>query len=250
MNAMMKRAVMAIIRRAMPFTVVTKGGWLGFDTIQSACIYVGARGGGTVYVGPGTYFETIIVEYDHVNIRGAGRQVSILDGREHGTAILFEGNWCSMQDFTINTTPGQGANTGYCVYVRGSYFSGMRLASTSADAYAFYHDTGVACTWMDNTIPADFHDGYNAIDGTQDRAIYVANHVKGGGLLGYNVGGDHSIMVANSCDGTGAMTYGMIISANAANSTMVANNTTNVLSTDHWDNSTGATATNASNEAS
>ena len=173
--------------------------------------------------------------------------VTYIDAEEAGEAISFQGDWCSMSDLTVNTTPG-GGTSGQALMVEGSYFSAIRIANERSDANFVYHNTGVACHFSNCTVPADNHDSYNALDGTQEKAIYIGNHMIGGGLLGYSVNGDHSIMVANIFDGTGAATFGFLAGAGAANTTVVGNNSHDVLSTDFWDQA--GTGTFASNETS
>ena len=53
----LKKLVAQWVRGWLPFTVVTKGGWLGFSVIQDAVDYCGTRGGGLVFIGPGTFRE-------------------------------------------------------------------------------------------------------------------------------------------------------------------------------------------------
>lgn len=70
-----------------------------FATIQEAVN--AADPCATIWVATGTYFESIIVDKDHLTIIGEDKHTTILDGNESRTPVKIAGNNITVQGFTI-----------------------------------------------------------------------------------------------------------------------------------------------------
>ena len=239
----LKKLIAQWVRAWLPFTVVTKGGWLGFSTIQDAVDYCGGRGGGLVFIGPGTYNEAVDIADDYVNIGGCGMGVTKI--RPEGAAqygVKLSGDYCSASFMQIDTEYGAGAGTpdyGSACQAEADYGMFFRILNTTSDYHGF--DLGSGGSWQVIShciIPADSHDFY-AVAATSPKSIFANNYFASGG--GYNVSidgvADGTTMTGNICDGLGATIYGIVISTNCENCVVVGNWVGRFLGTDVWERS-------------
>ena len=237
----LKKLVAQWMRAWLPFTVVTKGGWLGFNVIQDAVDYCGARGGGLVLIGPGTYYEGVTISDDYVNIVGSGMGVTTIYGvGTHG--VQLDGDYCSASSMTIDTEQGSGViYTGHACIANGNYGMFFRILNNESDAQAFTTgSSGLTQVISHCIIPAYAHDGY-AVDTQSPKGIFTSNSLRSGGGYNFMIGGtaDQTVVQGNIIDGDGGTStiYGIVISTNAENCIVTGNWVGNFLGTDVWERS-------------
>ena len=238
----LKKLVAQWVRGWLPFVVVTKGGWLGYTKIQSAVDYCGARGGGLVFIGPGTYNEAVDLTEDYVNIVGCGMGVTVIKASGANVGLTMTGDYCSAYNLQIDSEEGGG---GYEPGVKmvGDYGLAFRILNNESDGDGFKADSaGMAQVVSHCIIPADNHDGY-AVTVAGPKCIFTSNSFRSGG--GYNFmiegTGDEIVMAGNIIDGDGggSTIYGIVINTNAENCLVSANWVGNFLTQnpDIWDKS-------------
>lgn len=246
----LKKMVAAWIRGWLPFVIVTKGGWAGFSCIQDAANFCGARGGGQVYIGPGTWNENINVTHDYVQLIGSGWGVTKIHGGSTGAGVKLTGDWGLLRDMTIDNSFGGGHAGAGAIHIIGSNCTCIRVESAESDNHGFYSITGSNLMIHNCRVVADNHDLY-AMDLGQPNSIVTACYTAFGGS--YNIvfegTADHSVAVANVCNGnSNAVTYGIIFETGADNCVAAGNNVFDMSSTDIWDRA--ATGTVSANEIS
>ena len=105
----LKKIVAQWVRAWLPFTVVTKGGWLGFSDVQTAADFCGARGGGMVFIGPGHWYQAVEVSHDYVTLFGCGPGVTIIESiKNHGPGVTLTGEYTAAWNMEINSESGGG----------------------------------------------------------------------------------------------------------------------------------------------
>lgn len=77
-------------------------------TIEAACAYAGALGGGSVHLQEGTYTANVVIDEDEILLEGEGWN-TIIDGAALGNAVTVSGDRCSIIDLQV-TTPAGGGN--------------------------------------------------------------------------------------------------------------------------------------------
>ena len=192
------------IRGGRASATVDADGHGDFSSIQAAVEFVEARGGGTVFIRAGTYYEAVSVTENYVHIIGEGWNTiidgnGIASGQYQVTFTSVVG--CSISNLKIQGTAGQSANYGNLNSATSDDILFFRVWSKDSDDTAMLIGGGatvIACR-VDNPDGAGIQTG--AVDvANGDVPIVIACHVDGAATagLGFNADtSDYSIGVAN-----------------------------------------------------
>ena len=215
---------------ALPQNPLTKpmatAGWLyvggggpgNYTTIQSAID--AALEGDTIYVYPGTYNENIIIDKPLLTLRGAGRDITTIQGNNLNATIELRRQNFMIQGFTIKN---DGSQTGIYTITSASVhsFTDNIFTMTSRGIHLFYssENTITGNLFYDNTNSGAYleignnntisdNEFYNNTDNgiflTGCGAVFIENNTfrnNGNGIHGYNDNGNiirNNVIESNS----------------------------------------------------
>lgn len=155
-----------------------------------------------VFVGPGTYYENVIIDRDDFTLRGAGRE-TVIDGGEIDDGITPRGNNINIESIGMKTSSSSPQTYNRCINSNSS-ISNIRIKGCH---FLESDHAAIRINNMTDSIIANcrFESGINspAITADMVRGIIANCHILGNGGNGIRARGDDMIITNNIINSVG-----------------------------------------------
>ena len=194
---------------------------IDYPTIQKAIDI--AYDGATIYVGPGTYFENLVIDKS-LKLVGSGSNTTVIDGNRNGIAIVITATNVVINSFTIK-------NAAFCcVYIKGTTNVVIRnniIKNTPEDGAGIYLRSSSNNTILHNTL---IDNGIGiCLDG--EFGVCSGNIIKGNNIITSKWCG----ILTNFCEYNEIYYNNLIANENQ----MLEESSVNIVHHNYWDDYTG-----------